>query len=186
MADTKEKKKEAFYRGTGRRKSAVARVRVMEGTGQLSVNGRALEDHFSTEKDRGMVLGPLLVTDLRNRLDVIADVHGGGATGQAGAVSQGLARAIKEMFTGTPEGDGPPEEEQEAPPAPLVTPEGTEVTAEGQEGEEGEAEEPEKPQQGGLIRKLRDSGYLTRDSRMKERKKYGRKGARRSFQFSKR
>ncbi|HEY8503367.1 MAG TPA: 30S ribosomal protein S9 [Gemmataceae bacterium] len=162
MAETKTKP--PFYRGTGRRKTAVARVRVQEGSGRISVNGRELDDYFTEEKDRAFVLGPLLVTDLRNRLDVIADVRGGGITGQAGAVSQGLARAIKVMFAG----------EEEKKPA--------EPSADGAAAPEGE----ETGGAGGLIKKLRDSGYLTRDSRMKERKKYGRKGARRSFQFSKR
>lgn len=186
MAENKTKSNQTFYRGTGRRKSSVARVRVMEGTGQFSVNGRTVEEFFSEEKDRGFVYGPLTVTDLRNRLDIIADVHGGGFTGQAGAVSQGLARAIKEMFTGTEEGEGKPDEVAPPPPPPV------EIAIEGYEDEDEELDEqPEEPAApptptGGIIRRLRDSGYLTRDSRMKERKKYGRKGARRSFQFSKR
>ena len=91
---------------------------------------------------------------MRNRLDVHINVRGGGITGQAGAASQGVARALKAMFG---------EAETQAQPS-----------ADGQ------------PAEGGIGKKLRDSGYLTRDSRMKERKKYGRKGARRSFQFSKR
>jgi small subunit ribosomal protein S9 len=148
MAATKK-----FHLGTGRRKTAVARVRVTEGNGKIIVNERPLDQFFTEEKDRGAVTGPLTLLDMRNRLDVFINVRGGGITGQAGAASQGLARALKGMFG-----------ETEAP-APA---------ADGQ------------PAEGGIAKKLRDSGYLTRDSRMKERKKYGRKGARRSFQFSKR
>jgi len=148
MAATKK-----FHLGTGRRKTAVARVRVAEGNGKIIVNERPLDQFFTEEKDRGAVTGPLTLLDMRNRLDVFINVRGGGITGQAGAASQGLARALKSMFG-----------EAEAPPP----------TADGQ------------PAEGGIAKKLRDSGYLTRDSRMKERKKYGRKGARRSFQFSKR
>jgi len=142
-----------FYLGTGRRKSSVARVRLCEGSGKVTVNKRELDDFFTEEKDRGAVVGPLLITDLRTRVDIIITVHGGGITGQAGAACQGVARAIKSMFG----------------PAP------TEPAADGVETEAG-----------GIAKKLRDSGFLTRDSRMKERKKYGRKGARKSFQFSKR
>jgi small subunit ribosomal protein S9 len=140
-----------FYLGTGRRKTAVARVRLTEGSGRISINGRELNDFFTEDKDRAAVLGPLEITEMRNRLDVVAKVQGGGFTGQAGAICQGLARAIKEMY-------GLAAEEPAA---------------------DGEAA-------GGMAKKLRDSGYLTRDGRMKERKKYGRKGARKSFQFSKR
>ena len=147
MAETTAKKK--VYLGTGRRKTSVARVRMSEGNGTLVINGRGLDDYFTEEKDRASVLGPLDLTEMRNRLDVFVNVHGGGFTGQAGAICQGVARALKEMF---------------GPAAP------------------GAAEEAG----GGMAKKLRDSGYLTRDGRMKERKKYGRKGARKSFQFSKR
>jgi small subunit ribosomal protein S9 len=143
-----------FYWGTGRRKTAVARVRICEGAGKVRVNDRELEDFFSEEKDRAAVIGPLELTDLRNRIDVFVNVHGGGITGQAGATSQGIARALKVML-----GQTQPE------------------AADGAEGADGG---------GGFAKKLRDSGYLTRDSRMKERKKYGKKGARKSFQFSKR
>ena len=143
-----------FHLGTGRRKSSVARVRVTEGNGKIVVNERPLDQFFTEEKDRGAVTGPLALLDMRNRLDVFINVRGGGITGQAGAASQGVARALKAMFGET---------EAAAPPG-----------ADGQ------------PAEGGIGKKLRDSGFLTRDSRMKERKKYGRKGARRSFQFSKR
>jgi small subunit ribosomal protein S9 len=152
MAATKK-----FHLGTGRRKTAVARVRVTEGNGKIVVNERPLDQFFTEEKDRGAVTGPLSLLDMRNRLDVFINVRGGGITGQAGAASQGLARALKAMF-------GETEPQQPA------------VGADGQPA----------PAEGGIGKKLRDSGYLTRDSRMKERKKYGRKGARRSFQFSKR
>jgi small subunit ribosomal protein S9 len=144
-----------FHLGTGRRKTAVARVRVAEGKGDVVVNDRPINQFFTEEKDRAAVTGPLALLDMRNRLDVFINVRGGGITGQAGAASQGVARALKAMF-----GETEPE------PAPA---------ADGQPAA-----------QGGIGKKLRDSGYLTRDSRMKERKKYGRKGARRSFQFSKR
>jgi small subunit ribosomal protein S9 len=148
------KAKKNYYLGTGRRKTAVARVRLAEGSGQLVINGRSLEEYFTEDKDRAAVLGPLDITEMRARLDVTVQVHGGGFTGQAGAVCQGIARALKTMFGGQPE-------EQ-----PADGQEGTGLT--------------------GMAKKLRDSGYLTRDQRMKERKKYGRKGARKSFQFSKR
>jgi small subunit ribosomal protein S9 len=147
VAETKVKKN--YYHGTGRRKTSVARVRLAEGSGQIAINGRDLEGYFTEDKDRRAVLGPLELTEMRNRLDVFVNVRGGGFTGQGGAICQGIARALKVMFGGT---------------------------AEPADGEEG----------GGMAKKLRDSGYLTRDSRMKERKKYGRKGARKSFQFSKR
>lgn len=145
MADAKKK----YWLGTGRRKTSIARVRLCDGSGQISINGRALENFFTEEKDRSAVLGPLVLTEMRSRLDVFVNVRGGGFTGQGGAISQGMARALKEMF-------GQPAE-----------------------GAEGEAAT-------GMVKKLRDSGYLTRDGRMKERKKYGRKGARKAFQFSKR
>jgi small subunit ribosomal protein S9 len=152
-----------FYLGTGRRKSSVARVRVCEGSGKIVINDRPLNEFFAEEKDRGAVTGPLTLLDMRNRLDVFVNVQGGGTTGQSGATCQGVARALKNMF-----GENEP---VPATPAPAAA---------GAEGAEAPAEE------GGIGKKLRDSGYLTRDSRMKERKKYGRKGARRSFQFSKR
>jgi small subunit ribosomal protein S9 len=148
VAEAKTKK--TYYLGTGRRKTSVARVRLSEGGGRIEINGRELNDYFTEDKDRAAVLGPLELTEMRNRLDVTVNVHGGGFTGQGGAICQGIARALKAMFgLSTEEGDG------EGGPS-------------------------------GMAKKLRDSGYLTRDGRMKERKKYGRKGARKSFQFSKR
>jgi small subunit ribosomal protein S9 len=147
VAEVKAKK--AYYLGTGRRKTSVARVRLCEGSGQLSINRRELHDYFTEEKDRSAVLAPLELTEMRNKLDVTVIVEGGGFTGQGGAICQGVARALKAMFG-------------------LPTDASEEETV------------------NSMAKKLRDSGYLTRDGRMKERKKYGRKGARKSFQFSKR
>ncbi len=160
MAEAKTKKE--YHLGTGRRKTSVARVRLSEGSGQISINGRGLEDYFTEDKDRSAVTGPLELTEMRNRLDVTVSVQGGGVTGQAGAISQGVARALKEMFGLSTE---------PAPPPPVPAAEGA------------EAAESAPPS---MAKRLRDSGYLTRDGRMKERKKYGRKAARKSFQFSKR
>jgi len=156
MAESKAANKQ-IYLATGRRKKAVARVRLTEGSGKIEINGRPLDNYFTEEKDRNAVLGPLNLTEMRNRLDLRITTQGGGFTGQAGAICQGVARALKNMF-------GPAEEK--AAPA-----------AEGQPADGGPV---------GMLKKLRDSGYLTRDGRMKERKKYGLKGARRAFQFSKR
>ena len=121
----------------GRRKSAVARVRVAVGTGKITINGRELNDFFTGERDRKGIFGPLEVTSTGGKLDIHARCDGGGPTGQAGAVIMGLARALLKYDATT------------------------------------EAA-------------LRSGGFLTRDSRMKERKKYGQRGARRRFQFSKR
>jgi small subunit ribosomal protein S9 len=165
MADAKSAPK-SLYLGTGRRKTSVAQIRLTEGTGQISINGRGLEDYFSEDKDRAAVVGPLVITEMRNRLDLAVKVHGGGITGQAGAICQGVARALKNMFAPYDPSPPPP------PPAPAL--DGTPAPV------------PEPTAAFGIIKKLRDSGYLSRDDRMKERKKYGRKGARRSFQFSKR
>jgi small subunit ribosomal protein S9 len=157
VAEAKTKK--TYHLGTGRRKTSVARVRLSEGGGNISINGRPLEQYFTEDKDRNAIVGPLNAVDMRNRLDVTVDVKGGGITGQAGAACQGIARALKEMFNLTTTPAPTPADGQAAEGAPVV------VT---------------------MADKLRHSGYLTRDSRMKERKKYGRKGARKSFQFSKR
>ncbi len=161
MAETTAKKSSAHL-GTGRRKTAVARVRLLPGSGKITINGRSVEDYFTEDKDRNAVVGPLMVTEMRNRLDVVILVEGGGITGQAGAICQGVARALKDMF-GLPT--------PAAAPAPA--------DGDGRQAPEGEGVE-------NMAKRLRDSGYLTRDGRMKERKKYGRKGARKSFQFSKR
>jgi len=150
-------KKKTFYWGTGRRKTAVARVRLCEGSGKIAINDRPLDVYFTEDKDRNAVVGPLQLTDLRGRLDVFVNVHGGGFTGQAGAITQGVARALKEMFGLTTEQQAEADTDGQAETGPV-----------------------------NMAKKLRDSGYLTRDGRMKERKKYGKKGARKSFQFSKR
>jgi small subunit ribosomal protein S9 len=188
-----EKKKVTYYLGTGRRKTSVARVRVSEGKGQVVINDRPLAEFFTEEKDRAAVMGPLTITEQTARLDVTVKVAGGGITGQAGAICQGLARAIKTMFS--PKGEqktivrnhvtmvrgfkAQTKEAAKAAPAapkPAITAnaDGTPVLS-----------APEDPA-AGMVRKLRDSGFLTRDSRMKERKKYGLRGARRGVQFSKR
>ena len=147
MAETKAKKH--YHWGTGRRKTAVARVRLADGTGKIVINDRSLEDYFTEDKDRSAVVALAGHRHAPVMTDVfVGNVHGGGFTGQAGAVCQGVARALKEMF-----GPAAPGDEEAG---------------------------------GGMAKKLRDSGHLTRDGRMKERKKYGRKGARKSFQFSKR
>jgi small subunit ribosomal protein S9 len=146
--------KKRAYLGTGRRKTAVARVYLTDGSGKVTINDRPLEAYFTETKDRNAVLGPLTLTDVLNRVDASIQVKGGGFTGQAGACSQGVARALKSMFgldTAKEQADQPADEA-------IIT----------------------------MAKRLRDSGYLTRDGRMKERKKYGRKGARKSFQFSKR
>jgi small subunit ribosomal protein S9 len=129
--------KQTFVWGTGRRKTAVARVRVAAGTGKILVNDRQLNDYFSSERDRKAIFGPLEVTNTGGKMDVLVNASGGGLTGQAGAIIMGLGRA-------------------------LVRYDQT------------------------LEQALRNAGFLTRDSRMKERKKYGQRGARRKFQFSKR
>jgi len=154
-----------YYLGTGRRKTSVARVRLAEGNGSITINGRGLEDYFTEDKDRNAVTGPLDLTEMRGRLDVIIKVHGGGITGQGGACCQGIARALKSMFGLEPE--------------PQTPAQAAEAAADGQQP-------PAPTAAGGMHKKLRDSGYLTRDSRMKERKKYGLRGARRGTQFSKR
>jgi len=123
--------------GTGRRKTAVARVRISPGSGKITINRREVDAYFPELQQRNAVRAPLQATDTLNKVDLLINVSGGGISGQAGAVILGVARAIKELF---PEHDS----------------------------------------------KLRDGGYLTRDSRMIERKKYGHKKARKSFQFSKR
>jgi small subunit ribosomal protein S9 len=126
-----------FTLGLGRRKTAVARVRIKPGTGNYLVNGRAVGEFFGTLRDLNEAKAPLALLETPDSYDVFANVHGGGPHGQAGALSLGVARALKT-----------------ANPA--------------------------------LFERLRQGGFLTRDERMKERKKYGRRGARRGFQFSKR
>ncbi len=134
---TEKKVKPVYTWGVGRRKSAVARVRIAPGTGKIEINGRALNDYFSGERDRKAIFGPLEVTNTGGKMDVLVNADGGGATGQTGAIVMGLARALAKYDTS-------------------------------------------------LEGALRTGAFLTRDSRMKERKKYGQRGARRRFQFSKR
>lgn len=128
---------DAQYYGTGRRKEAVARVFLQPGTGQIRVNKRAFEDYFPLPVLRMMIQRPLEVCDANGKFDVIANINGGGLTGQAGAFRLGIARALLEYDLA-------------------------------------------------LRPKLKVEGLLTRDSREVERKKYGQKGARARFQFSKR
>jgi small subunit ribosomal protein S9 len=178
----------------------VARVRVTEGKGTVTINDRPLEDYFTEDKDRAAVLGPLKVTEQINRLDVIVTAKGGGITGQAGAVSQGIARAIKTMFSPPTEQrrhifnnttvikgykDQERERERAKAPTPPPAPRPAALTV-GADGAATAAAAPPADPATGMIKKLRDSGYLTRDARMKERKKYGLRGARRGTQFSKR
>lgn len=193
---SKTKGPRTFYIGTGRRKTAVARVRITEGKGQILINGRPYDEYFPEEKDRAAVVGPLKVTEQLHRLDVFVNAKGGGVTGQAGAVSQGIARAIKTMFS-------PPEEQrayirdnvtvirpyrdeakerEKAKAIPVKTASSANNQPVGPSEETAAATDPAS----GIIKKLRESGYLTRDARMKERKKYGLRGARRGTQFSKR
>jgi small subunit ribosomal protein S9 len=125
------------YAATGRRKTSVARVRLLPGSGQLKVNGRPIKDYLSRESLVRQVLQPFETTQTLESFDLVARVRGGGPTGQAGALRHGVARALV-LY----------DEEMRTP--------------------------------------LRRAGYLTRDARMKERKKYGLAGARKAFQFSKR
>jgi small subunit ribosomal protein S9 len=129
--------KPTYTWGVGRRKSAVARVRVAPGSGKIEINGRTLNEYFTAEKDRKSIFGPLEVTNTGGKMDIWAKCDGGGHSGQAGAIVMGLGRALMKFDSALEAG-------------------------------------------------LRNSGFLTRDSRMKERKKYGQRGARRKFQFSKR
>jgi small subunit ribosomal protein S9 len=125
------------YQGTGRRKKSIARVRLVPGTGAVTINGRAVDNYFNYDTLIREVKRPLQVTNTEGKYDIIVSVHGGGFTGQAGAVRHGLSRALLKV------------------------------------------EDSFRP----LLKK---EGFLTRDSRMKERKKYGLKKARKAPQFSKR
>lgn len=126
-----------FYYGTGRRKEAVARVRLLPGTGSIYINGQTIDEYFGLETLKLIVRQPLQLTDSLNRFDVYANVRGGGFSGQAGAIRHGISRALLQV------------DDQMRPI-------------------------------------LKPAGLLTRDQRMKERKKYGLKKARRAPQFSKR
>ncbi|HHV26630.1 MAG TPA: 30S ribosomal protein S9 [Tissierellia bacterium] len=125
------------YLGTGRRKNAIARVRLVPGSGKIVVNKRDLDEYFDYDTLKVIVREPLTVTETSDKYDVLVNVHGGGYTGQAGAIRHGIARALLES-------------------------------------------------DGELRPVLKKEGFLTRDQRMKERKKYGLKKARKSPQFSKR
>ncbi len=137
MSTVASAKTAGYTLGTGRRKTAVARVRLKEGTGKITINGREVDQYFPSEKDRFHVYDALNQTGKLSVVDLIITVSGGGPTGQAGACKLGIARALKVFDTE-------------------------------------------------LDETLRHSGLLTRDGRMKERKKYGLRGARRGTQFSKR
>ena len=127
---------EALYYGTGRRKNAVARVRIVPGTGKVTVNGRDAKDYFGRQALIDAALAPFKVTDTEGRFDVIARINGGGISGQSGALCHGISRAL------------------------LAA--------------------------GDYRQELKKAGFLTRDPRMVERKKYGLKKARKRPQFSKR
>ena len=131
------KKENIVFCGTGRRKSSISRVRLVEGTGKITINGKDIDEFFGLETLKVIVKQPLVVTNTTSKYDVICTVKGGGFTGQAGAIRHGIARALNEANS-------------EYRPA------------------------------------LKTNGFLTRDSRMKERKKYGLKKARKAPQFSKR
>ena len=127
-----------FYYGTGRRKTSIARVRLIAGNGEVVVNGRSLEQHFGNAVNLSEILMPFRVTGTEGRYNAMVKVEGGGYQGQAGAIQHGLARALLQS-----------------------DPEGSRLT-------------------------LRQAGLLTRDPRMKERKKYGLKRARKAPQYTKR
>ena len=127
----------ARYYGTGRRKSSVARVYLIPGTGKITINKRDIDDYLGLETLKVIVRQPLTATETVDKFDVLVNVKGGGYTGQAGAIRHGIARALLQV-------------DSEYRPV------------------------------------LKSNGFLTRDSRMKERKKYGLKAARRAPQFSKR
>ena len=127
----------ARYYGTGRRKKSIARVYLVPGTGKITINKRNIDEYLGLETLKVIVRQPLAATDMTDKFDVLVNVHGGGITGQAGAIRHGIARALLQ------------------------------------------ADADFRPT-------LKSAGYLTRDPRMKERKKYGLKAARRAPQFSKR
>ncbi|MEA3333252.1 MAG: 30S ribosomal protein S9 [Pseudomonadota bacterium] len=125
-----------FY-ATGKRKAAIAKVWLSEGSGDIKVNGRSVEDYFTMDTARELVFQPLSLTESNNKFDFMIRVAGGGIGGQAGAVRHGITRALMEF----------------------------------------------DPELRGVLKK---AGYVTRDARIKERKKYGQRGARARYQFSKR
>ena len=126
-----------YFYGTGRRKSSVARVRVYNGTGKITINDRDIDEYFGLETLKLIVRSPLAVAGVKDKFDIVVRVVGGGISGQAGAIRHGLSRALLQY-------------DENLRPA------------------------------------LKKAGFLTRDPRMKERKKYGLKAARRAPQFSKR
>ena len=125
------------YYGTGRRKTAAARVYLRAGSGEMKVNGRTLDSYFPNEVLKMVIKQPLLLTETAEKFDITVTVQGGGSAGQAGAIRHGISRALLEF-------------------------------------------------NGELRDRLKSAGFLTRDPRKKERKKYGQRGARARFQFSKR
>ena len=125
------------YIATGRRKNSIARVRLIPGEGKVMVNTRPFAEYFPRESNRLVIMQPLELVNLASKMDIFANVNGGGLSGQAGALKQGIARALVKFDES-------------------------------------------------LKNAVKKAGFLTRDSRMRERKKYGRKRARRRFQFTKR
>ena len=125
------------YYGTGRRKSSVARVRLIPGDGKITINGRDMKDYLGLQTLELIVRQPLVLTEMNDKYDVVADVKGGGTSGQAGAIRHGITRALMELDSG-------------------------------------------------LRPALKKAGFVTRDPREKERRKYGLKKARKASQFSKR
>ena len=137
MPRVAKSKSQITYLGTGRRKHSIARVRLVPGQGNITINNRDINDYFGLETLKLIVKQPLNLTETVDKFDVLVNAHGGGTTGQAGAIRHGISRALLQA-------------------------------------------DPE------LRASLKRAGFLTRDSRMKERKKYGLKAARRAPQFSKR
>ena len=133
----KAKSEKVVFYGTGRRKKAIARVRLVDGKGNITINGKSIDEYLGMETLKVIVRQPLVLTNTLEKFDVIATVVGGGFTGQAGAIRHGVSRALLQA-------------------------------------------------NGEFRLSLKQNGFLTRDSRMKERKKYGLKKARRAPQFSKR
>ena len=128
---------DVMYYGTGRRKSSIARVRLVPGSGKVTINGREMQEYFGLKTLELIVRQPLVLTEMEDKYDVVASVKGGGTTGQAGAIRHGITRALLELDNG-------------------------------------------------LRPTLKKAGFVTRDPREKERRKYGLKKARKASQFSKR
>lgn len=128
---------EGLLHATGKRKTAVARIWIKPGSGQMTINKRPADQYLDREADRATIVEPLVLTDLRDKFDIQINVNGGGVSAQAGAIRHGISRALVDLDSG-------------------------------------------------LREILKKAGFLTRDSRMKERKKYGQPGARARFQYSKR